>query len=114
MSHSTVRAKVGDTVFVHYIGRFPGGKVFDTSMEKEAIKAGAYNRSREYKPLQVELGKGNVIKGFEEALIGMAINEEKDVTIPPSKAYGERGNHPLAGKTLQFKLRVTNIKQAKT
>ena len=52
-----------------------------------------------------------MIPGFEEALIGMAINEEKEVSIPPEKAYGKTGRHPMAGKTLVFKLRMTNIKR---
>ena len=111
MSTAQLKAQKGDTVFVHYLGRFPGGKVFDTSMEKEAIAARLYNRARDYKPLQVTLGTGKVIPGFEEALIGMKVNDEKEVTIPPEKAYGKTGNHPLAGKTLQFRLRVTNIKR---
>jgi len=80
-------------------------------MEKEAQSAGVYNRARDYKPLQVTLGTGKVVSGFEEALIGMKRNEEKEVTIPPEKAYGKSGSHPMAGKTLQFKLRVTNIKR---
>ncbi len=104
-------AQKGDTVHVHYVGRFPGGKVFDTSLEKEAVAAGLYNRARDYKPLQVTLGTRKVIQGFEEALIGMKVNEEKVVTIPPEKAYGKAGSHPMAGKTLQFKLRVTNIQR---
>ena len=111
MSASDLRAQKGDTVFVHYLGRFPGGQVFDTSMEKEAMKAGLHNPARDYKPLQVKLGSGQVIQGFEEALTGMKINEEKEVTIPPEKAYGKAGKHPMAGKTLQFKLRVTSIKR---
>jgi peptidylprolyl isomerase len=106
-----LRAQKGDTVSVHYIGRYQGGRPFDTSIESEARKAGLYNRSRDYKPLQVKLGAGQVIAGFEEALIGMKINEEKEVTIPPEKAYGKSGRHPMAGKTLIFKLRVTNIKR---
>ncbi len=111
MSAVQLEAQKGDTVSVHYVGRFPGGKVFDTSMEKEAVAAGVYNRARDYKPLQVTLGAGKVIPGFEEALVGMKLNEEKAVTIPPEKAYGKTGNHPMAGKTLQFKLRITNIKR---
>ncbi|HZD13040.1 MAG TPA: FKBP-type peptidyl-prolyl cis-trans isomerase [Candidatus Binatus sp.] len=111
MSTPEFRAQKGDLVFVHYIGRFPGGKVFDTSMEKEAMKAGLHNPARDYKPLQVKLGGGQVIAGFEEALTGMKVNEEKEVTIPPEKAYGKAGKHPMAGKTLQFKLKVTNIKR---
>ena len=106
-----IQAQKGDTVYVHYVGRYPGGKVFDTSMEKEATNAGIHNPSRDYKPLQVTLGAGQVIQGFEEALMGMKVNEEKEVVIPPEKAYGKSGKHPLAGKTLQFKLRVTNIKR---
>jgi peptidylprolyl isomerase len=88
-----------------------GGQVFDTSVESEAKKSGMYSPARDYKPLQVKLGGGQVISGFEEALIGMAINDEKEVTLPPEKAYGKKGSHPMSGKTLVFKLRVTNIKR---
>lgn len=109
---SEVTAQNGDTVFVHYLGKFPGGKVFDTSMKSEAIKSGLFNPARDYKPLQVVLGRHQVISGFEEALIGMKINETKEVTLPPEKAYGRSGGHPMAGKTLQFRLLVTNIKRS--
>ena len=108
---SDITAQNGDTVSVHYVGRFPGGKVFDTSMKAEAIKAGLYNPARDYKSLQVVLGKHQVISGFEEALVGMKINETKEITLPPEKAYGRSGNHPMAGKTLQFRLLVTSIKR---
>ncbi|TMI36740.1 FKBP-type peptidyl-prolyl cis-trans isomerase [Candidatus Bathyarchaeota archaeon] len=93
------------------LGSVLGLFFFDTSMEKEARNAGLYNAARDYKPLQVTLGTGKVIVGFEEALMGMKVNEEKEVVIPPEKAYGKSGGHPMAGKTLQFKLRVTNIKR---
>lgn len=49
-------AQNGDTVSVHYLGRFPGGKVFDTSMKAGAVKAGLFSPARDYKPLQVVLG----------------------------------------------------------
>ena len=110
-SLSDITAQNGDTVSVHYVGKFPGGKVFDTSMKAEAIKAGTFSLARDYKPLQVVLGKHQVISGFEEALVGMKVNETKEVTPPPEKAYGRSGRHPMAGKTLQFKLLVTNIKR---
>jgi peptidylprolyl isomerase len=109
VSEST--AQNGDAVSVHYLGKFPGGKVFDTSMKQEAVKAGLFNPARDYKPLQVVLGQHQVISGFEEALIGMKINETKEITLPPEKAYGRSGKHPMAGKTLQFRLLVTNIKK---
>jgi FKBP-type peptidyl-prolyl cis-trans isomerase 2 len=108
---SEIAAQIGDTVSVHYLGKFPGGKVFDTSMKVEAVQAGLFNPAREYKPLQVVLGKHQVIAGFEEALMGMKVNETKEVTLPPEKAYGKSGRHPMAGKTLQFRLLVTNIKR---
>ena len=104
-------AQNGDTVSVHYVGKFPGGKVFDTSMRSEAEKAGLFNPARDYKPLQVILGAHQVIQGFEEALVGMRINEAKEIIIPPEKGYGRVGRHPMAGKPLQFKLLVTNIKK---
>jgi FKBP-type peptidyl-prolyl cis-trans isomerase 2 len=108
---SEVSAQKGDTISVHYVGKFPGGKVFDTSMKAEAVKAGLFNPARDYRPLQVTLGARQVIAGFEEALIGMKVNETKEVTLPPEKAYGQTGKHPMAGKTLQFRLLVTNIKR---
>jgi peptidylprolyl isomerase len=108
---SELSAQNGDTVSVHYLGKFPGGKVFDTSMRSEAVQAGIFNQARDYKPLQVVLGAHQVIQGFEEALVGMKINETKEVTIPPEKAYGKTGRHQMAGKTLQFRLLVTNIKR---
>jgi peptidylprolyl isomerase len=108
---SAVSAQNGDVITVHYVGKFPGGKVFDTSIKAEAIKAGLFSPARDYKPLQVTLGAHQVISGFEDALVGMKINETKEVTLPPEKAYGRTGRHPMAGKTLQFKLLVTNIKK---
>lgn len=108
---SEVSAQNGDVISVHYVGKFPGGKVFDTSMKSEAIKAGLFNPARDYKPLQVILGRHQVISGFEEALVGMKVNETKDVVLPPEKAYGKTGRHPMSGKTLQFRLLVTNIKK---
>lgn len=108
---SEIIAQNGDTVSVHYVGKFPGGKVFDTSMKSEAAKSGLFNPARDYKPLQVVLGKHQVISGFEEALVGMKVNETKEVTLPPEKAYGRTGRHQMAGKTLQFRLLVTNIKR---
>ncbi len=108
---SEITAQKGNTVSVHYLGKFPGGKVFDTSMKSEALKSGLYNPARDYKPLQVTLGARQVIAGFEEALIGMKVNESKEIILPPEKAYGRTGRHPMAGKTLQFTLLVTNIKR---
>src|SRR6266702_4104959 len=85
-----LKAQKGDTVSVHYIGKFPGGKIFDTSMEKEAKSAGLYNAARDYHPLMVILGTGKVIQGFDEALMGMKVNEEKEIVITREGLREER------------------------
>ncbi|NTV28061.1 MAG: peptidylprolyl isomerase [Methanothrix sp.] len=68
------QAKMGDTVTVHYSGKLDTGVLFDTSEGSD--------------PLQFELGSGNLISGFEEAVVGMSPGESKTVQIPPEKAYG--------------------------
>ncbi|MEO1429475.1 MAG: peptidylprolyl isomerase [Cyanobacteria bacterium J06632_19] len=68
------QAKAGDNVKVHYTGKLDDGTVFDSSAERE--------------PLQFSLGSGNVIPGFDEAIVGMAPGESKTATIPVDQAYG--------------------------
>ena len=135
--------KKGDKIKVEYEGKLEDGTVFDSS-EKYG------------KPLEFEVGAGNLIKGFDAAVIGMEKGEEKEITIPSAEAYGDPNpnlvkkiprdklpkdkepkagmilalgtpdgkqipakitdvtdkeitidlNHPLAGKTLIFKVKV--------
>jgi peptidylprolyl isomerase len=138
------QAKQGDTVRVHYTGTLDDGQEFDSS--------------RGLDPLTFTLGTGSVIQGFDDAVTGMAIGDEKRVTIPADEAYGphreeltlqlprselpadmeieegsqlrmEQGdqsivvtvrqlddstvtldaNHPLAGESLTFDLRLVEI-----
>jgi len=67
-------AKAGDTVNIYYTGTLDDGTIFDSNVNGS--------------PLTFIVGKGMVIPGFEEAVIGMAVNNEKTVRIPPEKAYG--------------------------
>ena len=69
-------AKEGDTLKIEYTGTLDDGQVFDTSVGKE--------------PLTIKLGEKKLIKGFEQALYGMKVGEEKQVSIEPKDAYGER------------------------
>lgn len=141
--------KKGDKVKVEYTGTLEDGSVFDSS-EKHG------------KPLEFVAGGGQVIKGFDDAIMGMEKGQEKEITIKPEEAYGDnnpqlvkkvpRGqlppgeikpgtmlamklpngmevpvrvaevsdesvtldlNHPLAGKTLKFKLKVIEIEAQK-
>lgn len=138
--------KNGDKVKVEYTGSFEDGTIFD-STEKHG------------KPLEFEVGAGRVIKGFENALIGMKKGKEKKIKLKPAEAYGDHNpqlikkipreqlpkdkelkpgmllimglpngsqfpvkiievteqevtldlNHPLAGKILNFKIKVVEI-----
>ncbi len=81
--------KTGDKISVDYTGSLPGGKVFDTSIYSVARENSLYTPEREYKPLKLTVGKGEVIPGFDEGVVGMKAGETKTLTIPPEKAYGQ-------------------------
>jgi FKBP-type peptidyl-prolyl cis-trans isomerase SlyD len=84
-----VAVSKGDFVVVDYTGT-TGGKLFDTSVEAAAKAAGIDTRERAFRPLVVEAGAGELIPGFDNALIGMDKGQKKHVTLPPADAYGER------------------------
>jgi peptidylprolyl isomerase len=69
-------ASKGKTVKVHYTGKLKDGTVFDSSADRE--------------PLQFTLGDGNMIKGFDTAVLGMSVGDDKVVTIPSAEAYGDK------------------------
>jgi len=81
--------KKGDKIKVEYEGRFEDGEVFDAS-EKHG------------KPLEFEAGAGMVVKGFDDAVIGMEDDEEKEVTIKPEDAYGEKTNEAIQRVSLRM------------
>ena len=140
--------KKGDKVKVDYTGTLEDGTIFDTSEGKQ--------------PLEFEAGSGQLIKGFDNGVIGMEKGEEKEIKIEKDEAYGDLNpellkkiprdklppeqepkpgmmlamatpdgkqipakitevddkeitidlNHPLAGKTLIFKIKVVDISAA--
>lgn len=143
-----MQIKNGDKVKIEYTGTFEDGTVFDSSEKHD-------------KPLEFEVGAKQVIKGFEDAVIGMEKGQEKDIKLQPEEAYGNQNpelikkvpkdklpkeqeikegmvlgvglsngaqiparvlsvtdsevtidlNHPLAGKILNFKVKVVDINQ---
>lgn len=140
-----MNAKEGDKIAVSYVGTLDSGKIFD--------------QSEEGKPLEFTVGHKGIIKGFNDAVAGMAEGEEKEFSVEPQEAYGQRDeklhavipkdkfpndfnfeigapvflktpegksigaiiekveenqvridlNHPLAGKKLNFKIKVEKI-----
>lgn len=72
----TRKVQMGDTVNVNYVGKFEDGTIFDSSKQDDR------------QPIKVNLGQGQVIKGFENSLIDMTIGELKTVTLSPEEAYG--------------------------
>ncbi len=137
--------KKGDKIKVEYTGTLDDGSVFDSSEKHGA-------------PLEFEVGSGQIISGFENAVIGMKKGDEKKIKLSPSEAYGDANpqlikqvpkaqlpkaelkigmilgvklsngaqvparitevtdeivtidfNHPLAGKTLHFAIKVVEI-----
>ena len=140
-------AKTGDRVKIEYTGTLDDGTVFDSNVDQGSL-------------LEFEVGGGQVIKGFDDAILGMQEGEEKQFSISPAEAYGEHDptliqkvpkevfpsdaelapgllfeaglptgekvpatitaieegivsvdlNHPLAGKRLNFKIKLSAIK----
>jgi peptidylprolyl isomerase len=80
--------KSGDNIFIDYVGHVDG-KVFDTSNESVAKQNDIYTANRTYRPLKFTVGKGEMIKGIDEGVIGMKVGETKTITIPPEKGYGQ-------------------------
>jgi FKBP-type peptidyl-prolyl cis-trans isomerase 2 len=87
-TNGTLVVAKGDTVQVDYIGALENGTVFDTSIASEAKKAGLPLREK-YDFLEFTVGAGQMIKGFDDAVVGMKEGEEKIVKIAPADAYGE-------------------------
>lgn len=75
------QVKEGDVVKVHYTGKLTNGDQFDSSIGRE--------------PLEFTVGAGQMIRGFDIALPGMAIGDKKTITISPADGYGERSEEAM-------------------
>eukprot|EP01024_Parvocaulis_polyphysoides_P073494 TRINITY_DN945_c0_g1_i3.p2 TRINITY_DN945_c0_g1~~TRINITY_DN945_c0_g1_i3.p2 ORF type:complete len:147 (+),score=22.66 TRINITY_DN945_c0_g1_i3:84-524(+) len=92
------KAKSGDTVQVHYRGTLTDGEQFDSS----------YDRGD---PLTFRLGQGQVIKGWDQGIMGMCVGEKRKLKIPPHLGYGDNGAPPKipGGATLIFETELVQI-----
>jgi len=103
-------AKEGDTVKVHYTGSFPDGTVFDTSDGKE--------------PLEFTIGAGDVIPGFDNAVVGMTKGDNKEIQVPMAEAYGphhdelvltiERDQLPMENDPVEGMMLQAHLKDGQT
>ncbi len=99
------QAQQGNTVRVHYTGTLSDGSIFDSSeaVEQESCgcscsSSGGCDTASDCgsEPLEFTIGAGNVIPGFEKAVLGLAIGESVTVTIPADEAYGQRHDQMVA------------------
>ncbi len=87
----------GDTVSVHYTGKLEDGTVFDSSVERN-------------QPFEFTIGKGNVIAGWDQGVLGMRVGEKAKLTIAPNLAYGESGRGQIPpNATLIFEIELLGV-----
>ena len=92
-------AASGNRVIVHYTGKFMDGKVFDSSVTRG-------------EPFQFVLGAGQVIKGWDEGIVGMRVGGKRVLTIPPSLGYGMNDYGPIPGNsTLIFEVELLKVEK---
>jgi len=91
------QAKNGRTVSMRYVGKFLNGKQFDSNVKGNA--------------LSFTLGNGQVIKGWDIGIAGMQVGGERELTIPPAMAYGNKQTDKIPpGSTLVFSCKLLSLK----
>lgn len=96
--YGSTAVKPGDLVAVNYVGSFEDGSIFDSSLASG-------------KPFEFYVGKGDVIKGWDEGLLGMRVGEKRRLVVPPALGYGDQANGSVpANSTLVFEIDLLEIK----
>jgi FKBP-type peptidyl-prolyl cis-trans isomerase FkpA len=104
----------GDTVLVNYTGKTLDGKIFDTSIQADAIKGGVNNPGRNYEPIQFIVGNREVISGWDEGFLLLNEGSKAQLIIPSKIGYGEKGNGDIKPfSTLFFDVQLVKIKPKK-
>jgi FKBP-type peptidyl-prolyl cis-trans isomerase len=92
-------ARTGDTVHVQYTGTLTNGKKFDSSHDHGGD------------PFKFTIGKGEVIKGWDQGVVGMKVGSKRRLRIPSDLGYGEKGSPPNIppGAGLVFEVELVSI-----
>jgi FKBP-type peptidyl-prolyl cis-trans isomerase len=91
-------AQTGQTAKMHYTGWLPSGKKFDSSIGSQ--------------PYEFKIGGGEVIKGWDEGVLGMKVGGKRQLRIPPNLAYGSQGYPGVIPpeSTLIFDVQLVEVK----
>ncbi|KAM9832286.1 peptidyl-prolyl cis-trans isomerase FKBP2 [Neosynchiropus ocellatus] len=95
-----VKSRNGDVLNMHYTGKLEDGTEFDSSIPRD-------------RPFTFTLGSGQVIKGWDQGLLGMCEGEKRKLVIPAELGYGDRGAPPKipGGATLIFEVELLSIER---
>jgi FKBP-type peptidyl-prolyl cis-trans isomerase FkpA len=98
-------AVVGSVITVHYTGW-----LYNPAQPED--KGAVFDSSAWRTPLVITLGVGQVIKGWDEGLVGMRVGGLRRLVVPPSLAYGERRNGPIPpNATLLFEVELLDVEE---
>ena len=93
-------AEAGDTITVNYVGTLTDGKVFDSSVDRN-------------QPFTFTLGAGQVIRGWDEGIVGMRVGGERKLIIAPDYGYGDQGIGPIPpNSVLIFDVQLLSVNSA--
>lgn len=103
----------GTTMYVNYAGYLLDGTLFDTSYPEIAKANDMFNEGREYGPLPVNVGMGQVIPGWDEGLMLLKNGSKAKFLIPSPLGYGEAGAGGMIGPNsiLVFDVEVTDVQK---
>jgi len=95
-----VQARKSNLLDMHYTGTLADGTKFDSSLDRQ-------------EPFQFQIGIGQVIKGWDEGVLGMCIGEKRKLVVPPELGYGDAGAGDVipGGATLHFDVELLDIKE---
>ncbi|KAL8588892.1 FK506-binding protein 2A [Nucella lapillus] len=96
----TIKSRKGDTLHMHYTGKLEDGTEFDSSVGRN-------------QPFVFTLGAGQVIKGWDQGLLGMCEGEKRKLVIPSDMGYGDSGAPPKipGGATLVFEVDLLKVER---